>query len=289
MAENQSEVKPRRKRQRQRLPEAELKRRKAERNKNFIDSRIYLGSEIARWKALKKENGLRSDRQVATFLIDSYRHRQAVTVARASDITFSSIHMEPLEIRTLSSSVLLGKDSRNDRHDDVSFEESEFDVELADEEEVKVEDLSDTDEDTGVSVLRAEAEEIMSHEEVKESQSVGKAVEAEGKLQMSKVRESISVIKVEEENKSDMNEDTDGISVIKTEDECDSLCSDTKCIVFLAQLKQLARMNISACKTCKSSEVELVDDYVGSALYLKWASKSFQTFFQNPIFPYFFM
>lgn len=77
---------------------------------------------------------------------------------------------------------------------------------------------------------------------------------------------------VEEETEVQEVTETEGITRIKSENECEAITSETKCICFLSQLKNLARMNISACKTCGAKELELVDSYVGSALYFRWVN-----------------
>jgi len=66
MADNAKGVK----RIRKKISDSERKRRKVERNREFNESRIYLGSESSRWKNLKEEINVKSDREVATFLID---------------------------------------------------------------------------------------------------------------------------------------------------------------------------------------------------------------------------
>ena len=52
------------------LSNSEKKRRKTCRNEIYLKTRIYLGSESDRWKRLKEEKQLKSDREVATLLID---------------------------------------------------------------------------------------------------------------------------------------------------------------------------------------------------------------------------
>ena len=52
------------------LSESEKKRRKTHQNKRNKQTLIYLLSEYDRWCTLKLELGLKSDREVATFLID---------------------------------------------------------------------------------------------------------------------------------------------------------------------------------------------------------------------------
>ena len=52
------------------LSELEKKRRKTHQNKRNKQTLIYLLSEYDRWCTLKLELGLKSDREVATFLID---------------------------------------------------------------------------------------------------------------------------------------------------------------------------------------------------------------------------
>lgn len=64
----------------------------------------------------------------------------------------------------------------------------------------------------------------------------------------------------------------EGISYIKTADDCDSATSALKCICFVDQLKQLAKLKCEKCTTCTSTEVEIEETFVGSAIYLKWVS-----------------
>ena len=52
------------------LSESEKKRRKAHQNKRNNQTLMYLLSEFDRWCTIKLELGLKSDREMATFLID---------------------------------------------------------------------------------------------------------------------------------------------------------------------------------------------------------------------------
>jgi hypothetical protein len=84
-------------------------------------------------------------------------------------------------------------------------------------------------------------------------------------------------LETDESDQSDTEDITEGISVVKSADECASLCNGIKCMAFLSQLKQLANMNVSACTTCNSRQLEMVEHFVGSAVYFKWVSKTFST------------
>ncbi|WAR13733.1 hypothetical protein MAR_003838 [Mya arenaria] len=59
----------------------------ATRNLEASKSRIYIGSETERWERIKVENGLKSDRELATFLIDSYLHHKDKPETRVMHMT----------------------------------------------------------------------------------------------------------------------------------------------------------------------------------------------------------
>lgn len=73
-----------------------------------------------------------------------------------------------------------------------------------------------------------------------------------------------------DETESEDESELEGIFRARTADDCQALCSETKCIAFLSQLKALAMINVSACKVCGSKEIEIHEDFTGSALYFKW-------------------
>ena len=52
------------------LTDSERKRRKVKRNVDFHRSRVYLGAEQIRWAELKREKKFKTDREVATLLLD---------------------------------------------------------------------------------------------------------------------------------------------------------------------------------------------------------------------------
>ncbi|XP_052802661.1 uncharacterized protein LOC128232903 isoform X2 [Mya arenaria] len=70
------------KRGRPRLSEEERKRKRIARHEAYTKTRVYLGSDFERWLKVKNENSLNSDREVATFLIDSYMHNKDHTEAK---------------------------------------------------------------------------------------------------------------------------------------------------------------------------------------------------------------
>ena len=62
-----------------------------------------------------------------------------------------------------------------------------------------------------------------------------------------------------------------GIRKITSDEDCRDIANATKCIAFVQQIKDLARINIPVCreKSCdKPTDIE--ESYTGSALYLKW-------------------
>ena len=42
-------------------------------------TRVYLGPEKQRWDQIKEEKGLKTDREVATFLIDRYEFHDLIS------------------------------------------------------------------------------------------------------------------------------------------------------------------------------------------------------------------
>ena len=58
------------KRGKKKMPDSERKRRKAVRSAESNRTRISIGSEHERWKRIQEANDLKSDREVATLLID---------------------------------------------------------------------------------------------------------------------------------------------------------------------------------------------------------------------------
>lgn len=60
------------KRGRPKLTDSERKNRHDARKRTERKARVHLGSEIHRWNYIKNRNGLKSDREVATFLIDRF-------------------------------------------------------------------------------------------------------------------------------------------------------------------------------------------------------------------------
>ena len=52
------------------ISDSERKHRSAEHGRQNTLSRVYLLSEFDRWNLIKAQRGLKSDREVATFLID---------------------------------------------------------------------------------------------------------------------------------------------------------------------------------------------------------------------------
>ena len=52
------------------LTESARKRRRQQQAEAYSRSRIIIGNEIGRWKELKKDEGLKTDAQLASFLLD---------------------------------------------------------------------------------------------------------------------------------------------------------------------------------------------------------------------------
>ena len=73
-----------------------------------------------------------------------------------------------------------------------------------------------------------------------------------------------------------------GIERVRTEDDCERLTDDIVCLSFLQQLKQLARSNFTQCSVCNSKVQEIVESFVGSALYLKWVRQWLKFLFISP-------
>ncbi|XP_014670470.1 PREDICTED: uncharacterized protein LOC106811400 [Priapulus caudatus] len=73
-----------------------------------------------------------------------------------------------------------------------------------------------------------------------------------------------------------------GIDRIKTASDCFRLTDDVVCLAFLAQIKTLAVTNVTHCTQC-ASRVSIEEEFVGSALYLKWLRNAnpYCTFFHN--------
>ncbi|KAL4228823.1 hypothetical protein ACF0H5_011863 [Mactra antiquata] len=82
-------------------------------------------------------------------------------------------------------------------------------------------------------------------------------------------RDTNSVVEEEEEEPKNVP----GIKRITSDGNCDVLSSSTICLTFLSQLKVLREIKVQSCsqKDCPKP-VELTEDFVGSAVYLKWVT-----------------
>lgn len=70
-----------------------------------------------------------------------------------------------------------------------------------------------------------------------------------------------------DEAESEDETELEGIFQARTADDCQALCSEKKCIAFLAQLKTLAMINVPAFKVCGSKEIEIHEDYRFSPVF----------------------
>ena len=75
-----------------------------------------------------------------------------------------------------------------------------------------------------------------------------------------------------------------GTVKISTEEDCRELPELPICLVFLKQILTLADYARLACKECGSSS-EIHNNFIGSALYLKWVCTIFIFFFFHCKFP----
>ncbi|KAL3888117.1 hypothetical protein ACJMK2_000497, partial [Sinanodonta woodiana] len=77
---------------------------------------------------------------------------------------------------------------------------------------------------------------------------------------------------MEESESESENEDIGpGVDKIRNEQDCQRLSETTVCLTFLTQIKTLALTHIEKCKTPEClQKVSIEEEFVGSALYLKW-------------------
>lgn len=64
-----------------------------------------------------------------------------------------------------------------------------------------------------------------------------------------------------------------GVKTVSHPEDCEAVAASPMCLAFVEQITLLASLNITNCTVdgCKTpAEVRLKEEYVGSALYIKW-------------------
>ncbi|XP_060591591.1 uncharacterized protein LOC132746454 [Ruditapes philippinarum] len=271
------------------LTDTERKRRKIKRNIQFHKSRVYLGTEQIRWAELKKEKNLKTDREVATLLIDNYKRTESQqqmvimpTQPRLLQLQKSSTpaSMKDLpisEVKTPSVSEVSGPESEREQHHELSgFEE----LRHSEDSNGKVssgpsgvqQTISKAGRQTGVKKLSDSfidpfnlTIDITTVEEEEESDDPDYepsfTIEAVLPRNIDEAAEDVAYEEAEFgfeiengmiEEELELDEDLptfSSINRITTPQECEDLSKSTKCIVELEQLKGLASIHIEKCSS----------------------------------------
>lgn len=273
------------------LTESTRKRRKAERVKKSNLNRISIGTQFERWMKFKNESGLKTHADVAKTLLDNFLSRPqpaapqpsstskmtstpfkfqfkqkkmespmvseisvAETTDSCSESTLSAEEIRKVkEVKTTSTGRQIFQKASSSFVDPINLS---IDVSL-------MSDIEDPDEDDPDYVPEFEITAVL-----------GEAAEGLEELAFEEVE--FNMEQEEDEDVEGTEEDVmEGVRKVKDINECDSLADSIICLSFVEQLKVLAKTNVTKCvrEKCETPSIITVkEEYVGSAVYLRWVS-----------------